>query len=205
MNKAFRYVTPILPLLICLGAVDASGDVFSSPMEQIRAATEEVKALLENPDRTEATWQEVQKVIAPQFDWDYIARSILAKHWEEHKTRVSEFTEVMVPFIEHFYMRDIKPEEVKKSRVRYLAEKIDGDQAAVSTIWTDKRETDHPVVYKLHRLDGRWKIYDMNIEGLSLVANYRNQIDRTLFKLVNNFDELLEKMRAQIKTWKGRQ
>ena len=65
-------------------------------------------------------------------------------------------------------------------RVLFLGDAIDGELAVVKTRIVTKQGTEIPVDYRMLQRDDRWRVYDVHIEGVSLVASYRSQFDRIL-------------------------
>jgi phospholipid transport system substrate-binding protein len=73
-------------------------------------------------------------------------------------------------------------------RVTFGRETIDGDYAQVESTVTDSKGMESPVVYRLKRTDGKWKVYDAVVENISIVNNYRSQFDRVISK--SSYEEL---------------
>ena len=88
-----------------------------------------------------------------------------------------------------------KIELYQGERVRYVAETADGDEATVKTVIATKKSSEIPVDYRLHRKDGRWLIYDVIIEGVSLVSNYRTQFNKIV--QTESYDALVQRLRAK--------
>ena len=80
-------------------------------------------------------------------------------------------------------------------KVVYSGESIDGDYAQVDSRIVDKDGQTYSVVYRLHKVDGKWKIYDVVAENISLVNNYRSQFNRVIAK--SSFDDLLKTMKEK--------
>ena len=80
--------------------------------------------------------------------------------------------------------------------MKYLRERIDNGYAAVDTLIVDERGQEYSVNYRLHRVGAQWRIYDVVIEGVSLVSNYRSQFDRVIRR--DSFEELLQRMRRNL-------
>ncbi len=80
-------------------------------------------------------------------------------------------------------------------QVVYSGESIDGDYAQVDSRIIDTNGQTYSVVYRLHRVDGKWRIYDIVAENISIVNNYRSQFNRVIAK--SSFEELLKTMKQQ--------
>ena len=129
-----------------------------------------------DPSRT----QKLNTVIRGVFDPEELAKRTLASHWESFNPEErSRFTTAFVRLLEQTYLRRI--ETYTDERVEFLEESSLGEgRSEVSTkIVTSTKEV--PIVYRLIKKND-WKVYDVVIEGVSLVQNYRNQFNQILAK-----------------------
>ena len=145
----------------------------ATPTERVREAITEILSVLKNKslDR-DAKWVEVGRVIDGGFDFRSMSQSILATNWRTATTEEKrQFVEFFSQYLEATY-RD-KIEAYSNQRVEYMNETVRKDRAVVDTIIrTDS--TQIPVSYKLKLNDDGWYAYDVVIEGVSLVNNYRS-------------------------------
>jgi phospholipid transport system substrate-binding protein len=81
-------------------------------------------------------------------------------------------------------------------KIQYRGERVEGDYATVFTRLTTTKGTEVPIDYRMLRRSDRWRVYDVSVEGVSLVANYRTQFNSLM--RTSSADELLEKMRSRI-------
>jgi phospholipid transport system substrate-binding protein len=169
------------------------------PTEQIRVAvTEGVEILnrarLDNQSGKAETIERLKKVVYPLFDFDEMARRSLGAHWRRLDPRQQkEFIAVFTELLEKTYAKNI--DLYDGQRVAYLGETIDQDYAEVNTKLMGKKGESYSVVYKLHLVDGRWRIYDVVAEGISVVNNYRSQFNRVMAN--SSFEELIRKMKER--------
>ena len=77
--------------------------------------------------------------------------------------------------------------------MQYTGETVDGDQATVKTTLVIPKGTSIPIDYRMHRVNDRWRVYDVVIEGVSLVANYRTQFNRIVRS--ESYPALVQKLR----------
>lgn len=145
----------------------------ATPTETVREAVDAVIKVLRNDalDR-EQRWTEIGRVIDARFDFRSMSQSVLATNWRtataEEKRR---FVEFFSQYLEETYRSKI--EAYTDQRVEYIAEQVRKDRAIVDTeIVTSANRI--PVTYRLKNNDGEWFAYDVVIEGVSLVSNYRN-------------------------------
>jgi len=162
----------LAPALLLLAAVAAYAADFSTPMGRVKDSVERVVSVLKDTSlNRDARWNQIAAVIDESFDFRSMSQSVLATHWKEATPEEREsFTEYFSQYIEVVYRSKI--EAYTDQQIRYGAETINGDRAEVETfIVTSAAEI--PVNFKLKNNEGKWFAYDVVIEGVSLVANYR--------------------------------
>lgn len=163
------------------------------PTEQIQSGVEKVIAILKDPKlQGEAKRKQLREAIYPKFDFAEMARRSLGIHWqrrspEEQQEFVRLFTEVM----EGAYMSNL--EGYQGEKVIIGSEKQDKEFAEVDTKVVTKKGEEVTVNYKLRQTSNDWKIYDVVIENISLVNNYRSQFNRVIAQ--SSYDELFRKMK----------
>jgi phospholipid transport system substrate-binding protein len=168
------------------------------PTEQIRNAVNDGveilnKARLDQQPRDE-TIAKLKKVVYPLFDFDEMARRSLGAHWRRlNANQQREFVAVFTDLLEKTYAKNIDLYDGQK--VAYTAETIDQDFAEVRTKLLGKKGESYSVDYKLLRTGGKWRVYDVVAEGISLVNNYRSQFNRVMAN--SSFEELIRKMKEK--------
>jgi phospholipid transport system substrate-binding protein len=137
----------------------------------------------------------LRKVADEIFDWEETARRSLGTHWQ-HRTVVEreEFVRLFSLLLERSYMSKIELYDGEK--IGYTGDTIDGDQAIVRTKLVNKVGNEMGINYKMLRRGGeRWKVYDVEIEGVSLVANYRTQLNNLLRRA--SYPEVVRSLKAK--------
>ena len=137
----------------------------------------------------------LRKVIFEQFNFEKMSQLCLGKHWKERTDEEKkEFIELFGKLLEDTYISKI--EGYTNEKVEYLKEVITDKRAQVNTkIITEKIEI--PIDYRLYQeKDGSWKVYDIVIEGVSLVGNYRSQFDEILQR--DNYEKLIEELKKKV-------
>ena len=174
------------------------------PTEQLKGAVERVLKTLDDPaykgetklgDRRAA----VRKIANEIFDFAEIAKRSMARHWQPlSEAQRTEFVGLFADLLERSYISKI--ETYGGEKIQYTAERLDGDYSVVSTKIVTKNGTEVPVDYRMIKRSDRWLVYDVSIEGVSLVSNYRTQFNKIIqttsygelvSKLKNKQDELL--------------
>jgi phospholipid transport system substrate-binding protein len=181
-------------LLTAVAATALAAD-FTTPKGRVKDSIDRVISILKDQslDR-EGRWQKIAAVIDEGFDFQSMSQSVLATHWQEATPEERErFVEFFSQYIEETYRSKI--EAYTDEEIRYGNETIRGDRAVVETVIVTKT-AEIPVNFKLKNNGGQWYAYDVVIEGVSLVANYR----ATFAAIVKNegMEGLLADIQARI-------
>ena len=154
------------------------------PTEQLRAQVEGVIKVLEDPElKREGRQVErraaIRRLANAIFDFNETARRSLGQHWQA-RTPVEreQFVKLYADLLERSYIGKI--DLYSGERILFLGDTIERDQATVRTRLVTKAGTEIPVDYRMHRVGERWLSYDVAIEGVSLVANYRAQFNKII-------------------------
>jgi phospholipid transport system substrate-binding protein len=169
----------------------------ATPKDQVRQSIDEILAILQDPRlkiKPDERRRKLERAIYRRFDFVEMARRSLGPEWrrltpEQQKEFVTFFTDL----IEDAYLTRI--ETYSGEKVEYLRERTEDSYAEVATQLVDKTEREVSINYRLHNVNGTWKVYDVVIEDISLVNNYRAQFRRVLAR--SSIQELLEMMREK--------
>ncbi len=169
-----------------------------TPTEQVKNTIDRVLAILQDPTtKGEAKKAErrerLRQVLSPRFDFAEMAKRSLGHHWKRINGKQDEFVAVFTDFVENSYIA--KLESFKDEKMVYVRERLDKDFAEVDTKIIPSNGEEFAVNYKLHLARGEWKVYDVVVENVSLVNNYRSQFNRILARA--SFDELLKLLREK--------
>ena len=168
-----------------------------TPKEQLRLTIDRVFSIFENPSLGEVEKKRIlREIILPRFDYDEMAKRVLATHWKANKDRMAEFIPLFIGLLEKAYMTMNTFEAAKGAKIEYGLERVDGNIAEVHTKIITKNGNAVPIVYRLRLSGNDWKVYDMAVEGISMVSNYRSQFNKII--LTSSFDELLKRMREKV-------
>ena len=132
-------------------------------------------------------------ILQQLFDFQEMARRSLGANARRYNDRLGEFTPLFIDFLEHAYMGTL--EENGDAKIQYLREIVVDDSVEISTKTTLKDGREYSVDYRLFLTPAGWRTYDVIVDGISLVGNYRSQFDRVLQK--KSFDELLQNLRGK--------
>jgi phospholipid transport system substrate-binding protein len=177
----------------------AQGVWAGAATEQLKSAIDRVLATVDNPAlRGNAKIVErratVRKIANEIFDFTEIARRALGRYWPPlSEAQRTEFVGLFEDLLGRTYLSKI--ELYGGEKIVYGAERLDGDVATVGTKILTKNGTEVPVDYHLLKRGDRWMIYDINVEGVSLVSNYRTQFNKII--QTNGYSTLVEKMKSK--------
>lgn len=180
---------------VCLAVFVAQRGSASAgpPTEQIQSAVEKAMTILKDPKlQAEARRRELREAVYPKFDFPEMARRSLGSHWQRRSPEEQrEFVKLFTELVENAYMTNLDGYQGEK--VIIGGEKQDKEFAEVDTKIITKKGEEFAVNYKLRQAGNDWKIYDVVIESISLVNNYRSQFNRVIAQ--SSFDELFRKMK----------
>jgi phospholipid transport system substrate-binding protein len=193
-----RFVTVgLLFLLCCLALPEASRA--GSPTEQVRATVDQVLAIVRSPNpksKQEMVEQRAKlvEVIYPRFDFSEMAKRSLGPNWPRRTPEEQqEFVGIFAALMGRAYADNI--ESYTSQNVLYTRESEDQNYAQVDTKIVGDNQPPLAINYKLHRIDKEWKVYDLVIEDISVVNNYRSQFDRVIAR--SSFAELMRTMKEK--------
>ncbi len=179
--------------------VSAQEAVAGAATDQLKGAIDRVVATLDSPalkgdgkvlERRTA----VRKIANEIFDFNEIARRSLGRYWQPlTEPQRTEFVFLFGDLLERSYISKI--ELYGGEKIVYSGERVEADLATVSTKIMTKNGTEVPVDYRLFKRGDRWMIYDVSVEGISLVSNYRTQFNKII--QTNGYNGLVEKMRTK--------
>ena len=177
-------------------------------------ATASVKAIIDQsivvfkdqqisaPDRE----KKLRGIAESHFDFAEMSKSAIGYHWKTlTPAQQSEFVPLFTTFIEDAYLSRIESYSVEKinqqiqsSMIQFIKQTTDGpDYATVySTVVLQDRKNPIAVNYLMRHDGNEWKIYDITIDAISVIANYRNQFNRVLNN--DGYDKLVELLRQKI-------
>jgi phospholipid transport system substrate-binding protein len=190
--------------IILLTALPAVAEV-GQPVDALKAPIQQVVEILDDPQYNDPALRDDQRekirsATKDMFDFDLIAKRATGRyHWENSFTpqQRQEFTDLFARFLGNNYLSRIS-DDLKGLKVEYLDQDIDAvrKRARVKTK-IPASNGDLTVDYSMRLTDGQWKIYDVYVEGVSLVQNYQTQF-RDLFEK-ESAKQVIDRLRQKIK------
>jgi len=173
-----------------------------APTDQLRGRVDRVLRVLEDPQlkpetRAVERRASIRAIVAEIFDFRELSQRALGPHWQGRTpSERDEFIQLFANLLERSYIDKIELYSGAE-RIQYTGEMLDGDQVAtVRTRIVTKQGTEIPVDYRMRRIGDRWLVYDVAIEGVSLVANYRAQFNRIIQR--SSYKGLVEQLTARL-------
>jgi phospholipid transport system substrate-binding protein len=173
-----------------------------SPIETIRMTIQQARAVLEDPnyqgqDHKQQRLAKVKEIVLPQFDSQEVAKRTLSTHWNGlTDQQQQEFVQLFIALVEKTYSHNL---DRYNNGVQFFFdhERIEDQFSEVDTRVLDPvQNRTFSIGYRLHNVNGKWLVYDVVIENVSMVQNYRNQFNRILTK--SSYEELIKALQNMI-------
>ena len=194
-----RYHARVFGILILLFAlVPAHGVWAGAPSDQLRSGIDRVFKILGDPEldgdkklnqRRTAIFVAANEI----FDFGEMAKRSLGQYWPQRtSTERGEFVRLFTELVQRSYISKVDQHGAHKMTVQ--GERIDGDYAVVRTTLPLSSGRELPIDYSMHGTDDRWQVYDLSIDGISLVANYRAQFNKII--RTSSYEALIAKFKS---------
>jgi phospholipid transport system substrate-binding protein len=170
------------------------------PTEVIRKTTDKIIAIvkdpaLQGPEKKRERERLIRAAAEEIFDKEEMSMRTLARHWRERTpAEKKEFMELFEDLLEKTYIDRV--EGYSGEKVVYEGERVEGNYALVKVDIMTKQQTKIPVLYRLKKKKAGWLVYDLSIEGVSLVNNYRTQFNSIIMR--SSFKDLIEKLKEKV-------
>jgi phospholipid transport system substrate-binding protein len=171
------------------------------PQEKVRETVDAVLAVLQDKslqgeENTEKRRAKMRQAVFQRFGFEEMAQRALGQYWlKRTPAEKKEFVSLFSDLLERSYITKIEG-YTGEQQVLYTKESIDKDYASVRTEIVVKRDANVEVVYQLLRRDGSWQVYDVVIEGVSLVNNYRTQFNNIISR--ESYEALVKKLKLKL-------
>lgn len=196
-----------LVLILATGALAQDQQSVKTPMETLKKPLDEVITILRDPkykpkDKRLLQRESIYKITDKIFDFVEISKRSLARNWriftpQERK----DFTEVFTKLLKDTYSRKIQGEYTGHEKIRYVGHEMLSPTKAVVKTKILREGGNIPVDYRMRLRNGRWMVYDIKIEGIGLVQNYRAQFNS--FLLNKKPADLIAQLRKKVAQFKS--
>jgi phospholipid transport system substrate-binding protein len=191
--------------VIVIGVVSLqplSAQAADSPLNVVRIAVTRAQGILQNPalqdeTRRQERTQQVWSAVEPYFDLHELSQRTLGIHWRERTPQEQqEFVSLFTSLIEQTYSHALT-KYTSDVQISFDNERVEGMYAEVdTTVRASSLDKTIPMQYRLHQVNGNWRIYDVVIENVSLVQNYRAQFNRILSR--SSYQELVKDIKSKV-------
>lgn len=182
--------------LMVAGAAVASP--VTGPREAVESAIVRVLSIVQDGEMNGKVVvdrrSEIRRIAREMFDFDEMTRRTLSRHWARRTPEEqTEFVGLFSDLLERSYMSRI--EAYAGEKITFVGESIDGGFATVRSKVVMQRRAETVLDYRMHVRDGRWKVYDVLIDGVSFVSTYRSQFDRVI--QAESYGSLVDRLRKK--------
>jgi phospholipid transport system substrate-binding protein len=174
-----------------------------SPLAQIRQTVDEIMTILNDERLAQADMREerdrrIMAEVRNRFNFEEMSRLTLTRQWREISPAEQErFADLFANLLRNTYISRVEAYYQQQVKVVFKDEAISDGRAMVASV-VIANGTETPIGYRLSEQNGKWMVYDVVIEGVSLVRNYRTQFSRIIEK--EKFSGLIQRMEEKIKT-----
>jgi phospholipid transport system substrate-binding protein len=186
-------------LVVMISVVPVYGT--QQPLDALRSPVDEVISILKDPQyddlskkslEREKLWEAIQRL----FDFTEIAKRTLARNWRNFAPQErKEFSVVFGEFLGNTYLKKIQ-KGFQNETVVYGKQEMVSDTKALVKTNIIRENVEIPVNYSMKMRNGQWRVYDVKIEGVSLVKNYRTQFEKLL--MTKKPAELIERIKKKV-------
>jgi phospholipid transport system substrate-binding protein len=192
-SHMLKRIILFLTVSLCMVAVAFA----SNPTEQIKKTVDEVVRIVSDKEMKKnevKRRQALKKSISTIFDYTEMAKRSLGKHWNVRTpAEKKQFSELFATLLENSYASKI--ESYNNEKIVYIKEIVDEEHAEIKSKVVTAARDEFTLDYRLFKQDGKWMVYDVVIEGVSLVSNYRSQFNKIITS--NGYDKLVKKLQSK--------
>jgi phospholipid transport system substrate-binding protein len=193
-RNSFTVIVTSLLLGFALSAARAGGGL---PTDQIKATVDKALVVLKDPrlkptTKNKERREQLKQILFARFDFTEMGKRALGANWRKRTPKEQEeFVRLFTELLERAYADII--ESYTDEKIVYVGERLDGTYADVnSKILTGKGE-EFSINYKAHLIGGEWRVYDVIVENISMVNNFRSQFNRVI--ATSSYEELIRRLR----------
>jgi len=175
----------VMSLILLFALSSVHGAWAGPPTDQLREGVERVLTILRDPElagekKADQRKTAINKVAGEIFDFDEMAKRSLGQHWDQRTpAEREEFGRLFTELIQRSYVSKVD-QHGGATKMTYRGETVDDDYAVVRTTIPLAHGNEMPLDYRMHNTSDRWQVYDLSMDGISLVANYRSQFNKII-------------------------
>jgi phospholipid transport system substrate-binding protein len=204
-NSLIAILTLLLFLATSLSALSVTAGVAT---DQIRATVDKALLVLKDPSlkppaKTKDRRDQLKQVLFTRFDFTEMAKRALGANWRRRTPHEQEeFVRLFSDLLERAYAETI--ESYTDEKILYVGERLDGSYADVNSKIVTRKGEEFSINYRAHLIGSEWRVYDVVVENISMVNNFRSQFNRVISS--SSYEELVRRLKdkqADIKAQKN--
>jgi phospholipid transport system substrate-binding protein len=190
--------TVLLALIVLFGLAWVHGASAGPPTDQLRDGVQHVVQILKDPElmgdaKAPERSAAVNKVADEIFDFGETAKRALGPHWaQQTPAERDEFVRLFTELVQQTYLSKVNQ---YNSEMTFQGDEVDGNQAVVRTTLLLGKGSQMALDYRMHHPRDRWQVYDLSIDGISLVASYRSQFNKIV--RTDSYEGLVAKLKSR--------
>jgi phospholipid transport system substrate-binding protein len=190
--------TVLLALIVLFGLAWVHGASAGPPTDQLRDGVQHVVQILKDPElmgdaKAPERSAAVNKVADEIFDFGETAKRALGPHWAQRTpAERDEFVRLFTELVQQTYLSKVNQ---YNSEMTFQGDEVDGNQAVVRTTLLLGKGSQMALDYRMHRPRDRWQVYDLSIDGISLVASYRSQFNKIV--RTDSYEGLVARLKSR--------
>ena len=168
--------------------------------DQVKGTVDQVIQILTDPalkgeKKIRERRAKIRQVVLQRFGFTEMSKRSLGRYWSERTPEErTEFVRLFTDLLERAYIDRV--DGYTGEQVVYLGELVDGDYSEVKSKIVTKRNQEIPILYRLQKTNANWEVYDVIVEGVSLVNNYRTQFSKII--RTSSYQVLVKKMQVKL-------
>jgi len=200
MGKLFLLCAAAVTMIAAVTSAALGADaVLGEATAAIRDTTDKILAVIRDPELqkpgTETERRDrIRRLCDERFAWSEMARRSMGRNWAKlSEAQRQEFVPLFTGLVYQAYMDKVA--DYKGDKIVYNGEQVEEGYSTVSVAVITEKNTEIPVQYRMIKDKERWVVYDVSIEGVSLVNNYRTQFSEFLTN--STVDKLIARLREK--------
>lgn len=193
MRRKLTIKTFIIAFVVCFFASQA--DASPKPLATVKQGTNQVLHILqEHSSNQQQQETKIRGVVDKYFDFHMMAKQALGPYWNKLKpAKQNDYVKAFSQFLFNQYINKI--EKYRGQKITYEMKGTSGSYAIVNVVVAGRQTGKIPIAYRLHQNNGTWQAYDVVIQGVSLVNNYRSQFKSILAR--HSFADLMQRLKQK--------
>jgi phospholipid transport system substrate-binding protein len=184
-------------ILLLTASIFMVSVAYATPTDDVKKTVDEVVRIVADKEMKKndaKRRQALKKAISTIFDYSEMAKRSLGKHWNSRSAaEKKQFADLFATLLENSYAGKI--ESYNNEKIVYIKDNVEDEYAEVKSKVITAARDEFTLDYRLFKHNDKWMVYDVIIEGVSLVSNYRSQFNKII--TANGYDKLVKKLQSK--------